>query len=333
MLKALNPLLEGTSLSREQAREAMAQITSGNAPPEQVGAMLAALRIKGETVEEILGFLDCLQAQAVPLSLQRDDLIDVCGTGGDGSGTFNISTAVAFTVAAAGQPVAKHGNRSVSSRSGSFDVLEALGVRYESDPQRAAKAIETHGLGLLFAPAFHPALKGLAPLRKGLGVYTVFNALGPLLNPARVKRQLIGVYQPSLVKKTAEVLKQSGAVEAMVVHSDDGLDELSLSAPSQVAHLRDGRIDSYTVRAEEVGLSSAPLSALRGAGPKENADILLAVLQGARGPHRDVVLLNAAAALKVGGKASTLKAGVEQAAEAIDSGRARALLKEMGAQA
>lgn len=332
MLKALTQLLEGKPLSREQARETMEHITAGNAAPEQVGALLAALRIKGETAEEILGFLDCLRAQAVPLPVHRDDLIDVCGTGGDSSGTFNISTAVAFTVAAAGQPVAKHGNRSVSSRSGSFDVLEALGVRYESDPLLAAKAIDTHGLGLLFAPAFHPALKVLAPLRKGLGVYTVFNALGPLLNPAHVKRQLIGVYQPSLVAKTAEVLKQSGAVEAMVVHSDDGLDELSLSAPTQVAHLRNGRIDMYTVRAQDVGLASAPLSALRGAGPKENADILLAVLQGARGPHRDVVLLNAAAALQIGGKTSTLKAGVERAAEAIDSGRARALLKALGAQ-
>ena len=331
MLNALTPLLEGTSLSREQAREVMEHLTSRVVPPEQVGAFLAALRIKGETVEEMLGFVDCLRARAVPVPIKRDDLIDVCGTGGDGAGTFNISTAVAFTVAAAGQPVAKHGNRAVSSRSGSFDVLEALGIRFESDPERAAKSIEAHGLGLLFAPAFHPALKVLAPIRKGLGVYTVLNALGPLLNPARVERQLVGVYRPSLLTRTAEVLQRSGSVEAMVVHSEDGLDELSLGAPTRVAHLRGGRIDVYTVRAEDAGLASAPLSSLRGAGPEENAEILLAVLDGRNGPHRDVVLFNAAAGLVVGGKAAGLRDGAALAARAIDSGRARALLHTMRA--
>jgi anthranilate phosphoribosyltransferase len=329
MLNALALLVEGQSLTREHARQVMDELTAGAVGPEQAGAVLAALRIKGESVDELLGFLDCLRERAVQVPHQRDDLIDVCGTGGDGSGTFNISTAVAFTVAAAGQPVAKHGNRSVSSRSGSFDVLEALGLKLEADPAVAARNIERHGLGLLFAPAFHPALKTVGPLRKNLGVYTVFNALGPLLNPARVKRQLIGVYRPQLVMKTAQVLLLSGAHEAMVVHGEDGLDELSLGAPSHIAHLKDGRIEQYTVRAADLGLTPAPLSALQGAGPQENAEILLSVLNGQKGPARDIVLLNAAAALRVGGKAAQLRDGLELAAKALDSGRAFALLQAM----
>jgi anthranilate phosphoribosyltransferase len=332
MLKALTLVLDGRSLSREHARAVMEELVGGAVAPEQAGALLAGLRIKGESVDELLGFLDCLRERAVPVPHDRNDLIDVCGTGGDGTGTFNVSTAVAFTVAGAGQPVAKHGNRSVSSRSGSFDVLEAMGLKLEANPQVAARAIERHGLGLLFAPAFHPALKVVAPLRKSLGVYTVFNALGPLLNPARVKRQLIGVYRPELLMKTAQVLLDSGAHEAMVVHGEDGLDELSLGAPSRVAHLKDGRITEYTVRAEELGLTPAPLSALKGAGPQENAAILRSVLGGAKGPARDIVVLNAAAALLVGGKAPTLRDGVERAAHALDSGRAAAVLEALRAE-
>jgi anthranilate phosphoribosyltransferase len=334
MIKTMNTLLEGKSLSREQAQDAMSKVIEGLVTPEQVGAFLIALRIKQESVEEISGFLDCLRKRAVKVPISSkdlEDLMDVCGTGGDASGTFNVSTTVAFVVAAAGQPIAKHGNRSVSSRSGSFDVLEELGLTYTSDPEKVSHSIRDFGIGLFFAPAFHPSLKTLAALRKNLGVYTIFNALGPLLNPAGVKRQLIGVYSPLLLEKMANVLSQSGAEEAMIVRGEDGMDEISLSSPTQVSHLKAGKVRNYTLTPEEVGLKSAPAESLKGGSARENAQILLQILRSEAGPKRDIVLFNAAAALMVGGKASDLKEGVARAREAIDSGKALALLKRMGA--
>ena len=337
MIRALHQLLEGKSLSREHAAAAMCEVIEGRATPEQVGAFLFALRIKEESVEEISGFLDCLRAKAVPFP-DYPGLMDVCGTGGDSSGTFNISTTVAFVVAAAGQPVAKHGNRSVSSRSGSFDVLEALGLRFESDPALIARSIEEHGIGLFFAPAFHPSLKALAPIRKSLGVYTVFNALGPLLNPARVRRQLVGVYSPLLLRKAAEVLRDQGAgqgtpntVEALVVRGEDGLDELSLSAPTRAVHLKAGQIRELTITPEEHGLKRADAAHLRGGDASENARILIEILRGEKGPKRDIVLFNAGAALWIGGKAGDIREGIERAGAAIDSGKSLALLRKMGA--
>lgn len=339
MLEALNLVLSGKSLSRKKAEQVMtlmmdpsSQVTA-QVTIEQISAFLVALRMKKETTEEILGFLDCLEKKAMPLCTHSKelpfDLMDVCGTGGDGAGTFNISTTVAFIVAAAGQPVAKHGNRSVSSRSGSFDVLEALGLRFESDPQVVVRSIQELNLGLLFAPAFHPALKVLGPIRKNLGVYTVFNAIGVLLNPAHVKRQLIGVYSPLLLQKHAEVLKIRGAEEAMIVRGEDGLDELSLCAPTQIVHLKNGEITSFVIHPEDFGLKTVTPAELKGGDAQENAKILMDILGGLLGPKRDVVLLNAAAALIVGGKAADFQEGLARATEAIDSGRAYALLQKM----
>lgn len=335
MRQVLHWILEGKSLTREQAEQVMFQMTDSavdgalQPTPEQISAFLVALRMKGETPEEIAGFLDCLQKKAVKVEASVPDLIDVCGTGGDGAGTFNISTTVAFVVAAAGQPVAKHGNRSVSSRSGSFDVLEALGLRFETDPSAVVRSIQRFKLGLLFAPAFHPAMKGLAPIRKSLGVYTVFNALGVLLNPAQVKRQLIGVYSSALLNKMAEVLKERGYQEALIVRGEDGLDELSLCAPTQMVHLKNGQIRSFILRPEDVGLKTVLPSELLGGNAEQNAQILIEILQGQKGPKRDVVLLNAAAALWVGGKVPDIRTGIEFAAAAIDSGGAFHLLSQM----
>jgi anthranilate phosphoribosyltransferase len=330
MLDALNTLLEGKSLSREQAAQTMSCLLDGSRAPEQIGAFLFALRLKQETVDEISGFVDCLHKKAISVPLKRNDVMDVCGTGGDGCETFNVSTAVTFVLAAAGQPVAKHGNRSVSSRSGSFDVLEAFGLSFDSDPLKVAHSLEQHGVGLLFAPAFHPSLKAISAIRKNLGVYTVFNALGPLLNPARVKRQLIGVYSPALLKKMALVLQSQGTDEAMVVHGRDGLDEISLSGPTDVAHLKNGDIYQYTIRPEDFGLSPAPLSAIKGGNAQENARTILDILKGEKGPKRDMILLNTAAALCVGGKAGDFKEGVDRASDAIDSGKALDLIRKMG---
>jgi anthranilate phosphoribosyltransferase len=335
MIRAMNLLLAGKSLTREHAEQAMSLVLDGAVTPEQIGAFLIALRLKSESIDEISGFVDCLGKRAIPVVTSRSDVMDVCGTGGDCSGTFNVSTAVAFVVAAAGQPIAKHGNRSVSSRSGSFDVLEALGLKFELDPALAARSIEEHGIGLLFAPAFHPSLKILAPIRRNLGVPTIFNALGPLLNPARVKRQLVGVYSPLLLNKAAEVLRAQGSEEAMVVRGEEGLDEISLCGSTQVAHLKDGKIRNYVIQPEDFGLKRAEAAQLKGGDAQENARIMVGILKGAQkgdyAPKRDFVLLNAGAALVVGGKASDFKDGVRKAAQAIDSGRAVELIRKMGA--
>lgn len=330
MLGAMKLLLEGKSLSREDAERAMSSLLDGDHAPEQIGAFLFALRMKQETVDEISGFVDSLIKRGIQVPVQRSDVIDVCGTGGDACGTFNVSTVATFVLAAAGQPIAKHGNRSVSSRSGSFDVFEVLGLSFDSDPSKAAESIERFGIGLLFAPAFQPSLKKISPIRKNLGTHTVFNALGPLLNPARVKRQLTGVYSPFLLEKMAMVLKNQGSVEAMIVRGEDGLDEISLSGPTQVVHLKEGQLKHYTLRPEDFGMSRAPLSAIQGGDARDNSKILIQILSGEKGPRRDIVVMNCAAALCVGGKTIGLKDGVAKASEAIDSGRALELLKKMG---
>ena len=329
MRETMNHLLGGQSLTREAAEVAMARLVDGQMPPEQVAGFLIALRLKKETIEEISGFVDCLRKLSIQVQSPSDDCMDVCGTGGDGSGTFNVSSTVAFVLAAAGQPVAKHGNRSVSSRSGSFDVVEALGLRFETDPVEAARCLKRFNLGLLFAPAFHPSLKAVSQIRRNLGVYTVFNALGPLLNPAQVKRQLVGVYSPVLLEMHAQVLRLQGSTEAMVVHGDDGLDEISLCAPTQVAHLREGRIDRYVLSPEEFGFKRTDSADLQGGDAQDNARIIRAILGGERGPKRDLVLMNASAALRVGGKVRDFREGVRLAEDAIDSGRALCLITEM----
>lgn len=304
----------------------MNALISGEVTDAQAGAFLAALRVRGETVPELVGFAEAMRAKAVPVRPKRRPLIDTCGTGGDGSGTFNISTTVAFIAAGAGAAVAKHGNRAVSSRSGSADVLEALGVKTDVSPKTAAECVDVAGVGFLFAPSHHPAVARVGPVRRQLGARTVFNLLGPLSNPASAKRQLLGVYSTALVRPVADALKALGSVEALVVSSRDGLDELSLSAPSVVARLSKGKVTLEEFRPERLGLRRRPLSALAGGDAKKNAAITRAVLEGAKGAPREVCVLNAAAALIAAGIARDWREGLAAASASIDSGRAAASL-------
>jgi len=322
----LKIVLSGRALDRAQARAAMNALIGGGVTDAQAGAFLAALRVRGETVPELIGFAEAMRARAVKVKAKRRPLLDTCGTGGDGSGTFNISTTVAFVAAGAGAAVAKHGNRAVSSRSGSADVLEALGVRTDITPRLAAECVDVAGVGFLFAPAHHPAVAKVGPIRRQLGTRTVFNLLGPLSNPAGAKRQLLGVYSTALVAPLAEALRALGAEDAMVVSSKDGLDELSLSGPTIVARLRGGKVTVSELTPESVGLKRRPLKALAGGDADKNAWITRAVLFGESGPARDVCLLNAAAALMVVGLARDWKEGLAMAEESIDSGRAAASL-------
>ncbi len=325
----LKLVLAGRMLNRVQARGAMNALIDGEVTDAQAGAFLAALRMRGETVSELVGFSAALRARAVRVSPSRQPLLDTCGTGGDGAGTFNISTTVAFIAAGAGAAVAKHGNRAVSSRSGSADVLEALGVKVAVSPKLAAKCVDEAGVGFLFAPCYHPGVARVASVRRQLGVRTAFNLLGPLANPARAKRQLLGVYSTSLVRPLAETLKALGSVEAMVVASRDGLDEIALSAATVIARLRGGRITVSEITPRALGLRGRPLKALSGGSAKENALITRSVLNGVKGAPREVCLLNAAAALMVAGLAENWKEGLALAAASIDSGRAAAALARL----
>nr|WP_290669721.1 anthranilate phosphoribosyltransferase [Ardenticatena sp.] len=323
---ALQKVLDGESLGAQEAEQVMDAIMRGAATPAQIAGLLVALRMKGETVDEITGFARAMRRAAVQVRPSREDIIDTCGTGGDRAGTFNISTTTAFVVAGAGLAVAKHGNRSVSSRSGSADVLEALGVNLDLTPEQVAQAIDEIGIGFLFAPKLHPAMRHAIGPRRELGVRTVFNVLGPLTNPAGARAQLLGVFDAALTEMLARVLQQLGSRAAFVVHGG-GLDELTTTAPNRVSRFgtpdTNGTLLTETLDPRDVGFSPAPLDALRGGGPEENARILRAILAGEdRGPRRDVVLLNAAAALVAGGVATELREGVERAAESIDSGAA-----------
>lgn len=304
----------------------MNELMVGGATEAQSGAFLATLKLRGESLDEIVGFAKAMRARAVPVRPKRRPLLDTCGTGGDGSGSFNISTTVAFVAAGAGAAVAKHGNRAVSSRSGSADVLEALGVKTEISPRLAAECVDVAGVGFLFAPKHHPAVARVGPVRRQLGVRTAFNLLGPLSNPAGAKRQLLGVWSPNLTKPLAEALKALGSEEAMVVSSQDGLDEISLSAPTIIARLSKGKITVFQFDPRKLGMPRRPLAALRGGDAKKNAAITRDVLYGRKGAAREVVLLNAAASLMVAGIARDWKDGLSQAAASIDSGRAAASL-------
>ncbi len=319
--KFLKTLLAGQALTRARARDAMGAVLDGAATEAQVGAFLAALRVRGETVPEIVGFAEALRARARRVKVKRAPLLDTCGTGGDGAGTFNISTTVAFIAAGAGAAVAKHGNRAVSSRAGSADVLEALGVRTDLAPERVRALIEKIGIGFLFAPAHHPGVARAAPVRRQLG-RTVFNLLGPLANPAGAPHQVLGVYSLDLVEPVARALRALGGRSALVVASRDGLDEISLSAPTKIARLSRGRVTVSEFKPENAGVKRRPLSALKGGDAKRNAAILLGVLQGRPGAARDVSLLNASAALQAAGLAKSWREGVALAAESIDTGRA-----------
>jgi len=316
-------------LSADEAERVMMHIMAGEATPAQIGAYLAALRAKGETVDEITGFARAMRQHATTVQPARRPLIDTCGTGGDMSHTFNISTTAALVVAGAGVAVAKHGNRSVSSRSGSADVLTALGVQLDLAPERVAHCIDEVGFGFLFAPQLHPAMKHAIGPRREMGVRTVFNILGPLTNPAGASVQVIGVFSRDLVEPLAHVLRELGADAAYVVSSADGLDELSTAAPNFVARLGEGRVTGETLDARDYGLAPASKMDFRGGDPAENAEITQQVLAGARGARRDIVLLNAAAALHAAGVAEDIGDGIALAADVIDGGRATKVLSEL----
>jgi anthranilate phosphoribosyltransferase len=334
--EALQKIVAEEDLSRVEAEAAMEEILSGLANDAQIAALLTALRMKGETVDELVGFATAMRRHATPifpgtLPLAIESLVDTCGTGGDASGTFNVSTAAAFVVSGAGVHVAKHGNRSISSRCGSADVLEHLGVRIDLPPERVAKSIEEVGIGFLFAPAIHLATKYAMPARRSLRMRTVFNLLGPLTNPAGASAQVVGVYEPGLTELMARALGELRVRRAFVVHGADHLDEISIAGITYIAELRDSLVRSYTVAPEDFGLRRAPLEAIRGGDAAQNAKIIHRILgrQPAsrdHGPHRDIVLANAAAALVASGRAADLLDGVRLAAHSIDSGAARAKL-------
>lgn len=318
----------GTALTREEAALAFNRMMSGEATPSQMGALLMALRVRGETVDEITGAVTVMREKMLRVSAPAH-AVDVVGTGGDASGSFNISTCAAFIVAGAGVPVAKHGNRALSSRSGAADVLAALGVNIELAPEAIARCIETAGIGFMFAPMHHPAMKNVGPTRVELGTRTIFNLLGPLSNPAGVKRQMVGVFSRQWTEPLAQVLKNLGADSAWVVHGSDGLDEITTSGPTAVAALENGTVRSFEIAPEDVGLKRIKPDALRGGDAAHNAEALLNVLKGKEGPFREVAILNAAAALVVAGTAKELKHGVALAAKSVDSGEAEGCLDRL----
>lgn len=323
---AIGLLIKGQDLTETEAELLMEQIMTGQSTAAQIGGFLIALRLKGETVEEVTGFARAMRRNATPVRSRQPQLIDTCGTGGDGRGTFNISTVAAFVLAGAGLAVSKHGNRSVSSNCGSADVLQALGVRLQLTPDETAACIDEAGIGFLYAPLLHPAMKRAIGPRREIGVRTVFNILGPLTNPAGAQVQVLGVYDGTLTEMMAQVLRSLGTKAAFVVHGADGLDELSTTGPNRVTQLQDGHVRTFSLDPLELGLPRASLSDLEGGDAEENGAILRAVLDGEPGPRRDVVLLNAAAGLVAGGSASDLREGVALAARSIDSGAARAKL-------
>ena len=327
--ESISQLIGGQDLGRDRARAVMNQIMSGEATDAQIGAFLVALRCKGETVEEISGCAEVMRDKATRISTTREKVVDTCGTGGDGSSSFNISTAVAFVVAGAGLCVAKHGNRAMSSRCGSADVLSALGVNIEASPAVVSACLEEAGIGFLFAPMLHGAMKHAIGPRKEIGTRTVFNVLGPLTNPAGAERQLIGVFAPDLTATMAGVLRDLDSVRAFVVHGADGLDEVTITGPSQVSELNDGEVTTYEITPEQFGLKRGSAESLKGGDADDNAQTLLDILGGADGPRRDIVLLNAAAAITAGDGASDLAAGVERAQESLDSGNAKAALENL----
>jgi anthranilate phosphoribosyltransferase len=304
-------------------------VMTGRVPTARLAGILTALRIKGETVSEITGFAEAMRENAVNVGGRARDLIDTCGTGGDGAGTFNISTATALLSAAMGIPVAKHGNRAVSSRSGSADVLEALGVRIDLAPADAAALIDEVGIGFLFAPHLHPAMKYAMPARRELGIRTVFNLLGPLTNPAGARHQLLGVYDPGLCEPLARVLAELQAERAFVVHGAGGLDEVSPVGETRVAALAEGRVTTFTFHPRDVGIATCRLEDIRGGTPDRNAEMIRAIFAGAAGPATDAVLLNAGFAAVLAGKAADFRAGTEAARQAIADGAAARLLSDL----
>lgn len=325
----LQTLFDAQDLGRKDAEKAMDMIMSGDASAEHTAAFLGAMATKDIVVDELVGFATSIRKHMVVVEGRPANTIDVCGTGGDSSGTFNISTATSLVLAGGGVSVAKHGNRSVSSKCGGFDVLEALGVQVEMTSKEVEESLTTTGIGFIFAPLFHPAFKHAASVRKALGVRTVFNMLGPLCNPAGVRRQLLGVYDVDLLLLMAQTLHELGSKEAMIVASEDGLDELSIAGKTQIAHLKNGEIELYSADPSDAGLQTSSLEKLQGGDATENAKIIEDILEGKTSAKRDVVVLNAAAGFMVAGKASDLKEGASLAAQSIDSGAALNVLKTL----
>jgi anthranilate phosphoribosyltransferase len=328
LTRAIDEICDGTHLTADHTSAALAEIMEGRADPVQIGAFLIALRAKGETVAELVGLARTMRNLSAQVKVNRDDLVDTAGTGG-GPTTFNISTTAALIAAGAGCAVAKHGNRSATSKSGSADLLEALGVQIELTPEQVAECIDEIGFGFMFAPKHHQATAAVVPVRKELAVRTIFNLLGPLTNPAGARRQLLGVSDRSFQETIAEALLSLGCDHAMVVSADDGLDELSIADRTRVIEVADGRTDEWFVEADDLGLESASLDAIAGGDPAHNASVTREILQGEAGPHREVGLLNAGAAVYVGGGAVNLGDGVEQARRAVDDGAAFDVLERL----
>ncbi len=327
--RVIDGVVRGRSLNTEESSRAMDMIMSGKATDAQIASLLTALRMKGETVEEITGFARVMRDKVTPVKVNRPGLVDTCGTGGDQAGTFNISTTAAFVAAGAGLPVAKHGNRSISSRCGSADVLEALGINLELSPQQVARCIEEVGIGFLFAPNLHLAMKYAIGPRREIGIRTVFNLLGPLTNPAGAKRQVMGVYDPALTDMLAEVLLNLGSEHAMVVHGLEGIDEISVCSPTRISEVKEGKVLTYQICPEELGLVRGKVEQMQGGTPRENAEITLSIMQGEKSSRRDVVVLNAAAVLGAGGLVEDFSEGIKLAETVLDSGSAYTKLEEL----
>ncbi|HYN35415.1 MAG TPA: anthranilate phosphoribosyltransferase [Actinomycetota bacterium] len=325
---SITRLLEGQSLSDDETAAAMSEIMEGAATPAQIAGFVVALRSKGETTDEIVGLVRAMRSFALKVEA-GDDVVDTCGTGGDRAGTFNVSTAAAIVCAGAGARVAKHGNRAASSKCGSADVLEELGVKLDLQPAAVATCIDEAGMGFCFAPIFHPAMRHAGVTRRELGIPTIFNFLGPLTNPAGAKRQALGVSDPRMVDKMVETLRRLGSQRVVAFHGDSGLDELSLSGPSRVVELIDGETKTSEVDPTHLGFERAPLDAVKGGTAEENAAAIRAVLAGERGPRRDIVVLNTAAGLVAAGLAADMSEGVQLASQAIDSGSASDALDKL----
>ncbi len=328
---ALQQVIDGHDLTREQAREVMGSVMEGEATPAQIGGFLVALRVKGETADEIAGCAEAMRSHVLEVRPLRDDLVDTAGTGGDGQRTINISTAAALVAAAAGSAVAKHGNRAVSSASGSADVLEALGFSLEQPPERIAQSIDELGFGFLFAPSHHPAMRHAAAVRRELGTRTVFNVLGPLTNPAGARAQIVGVYSPQLVRTIADVLARLGARRAFVVHGAAGIDELSPAGPNLVCEVVEGEVHEREIDPLDLGVPRCDPAELRGGSPEENAQVIREVFAGRDGAARDAILLNAAGAIAAGGHAEDLREGLALARDAVASGAAGERLEALAA--
>ena len=326
--EAIKMLIDNLSLSEAEMAECMKEIMEGKATDAQIGAFLTGLRIKGETIEEITGAARIMRDKSITIKAP-EGVLDTCGTGGDMSHTFNISSTTAIVVSACGVPVAKHGNRSVSSQSGSADLLETLGVKIDLSPEKVETCLFETGFGFLFAPLFHPAMKYAIGPRKEMGIRTIFNILGPLTNPAGARRQLLGVFADNLTETLAMVLGNLGAIDAMVIHGEDGLDEISISDATKVSRFKDGRVENFFIAPEDFGIRRKEIDLIRGGNKEENAIITLSILKGERGPKRDIVLMNSAAALMVAGKAEDFRTALLIAADAIDSGVASEKLEEV----